>query len=138
VSIFIDSGIFIAFHNRRDTRHEQAVQLIRRIISGELGSAYTSTYVFDEAVTFALMKTGRREVALSVGQMILGESTYPFVNLLRVERKIFEKAWKLFAKYADKHLSFTDCTSIALIEHHGIDAIASFDSDFDGITPRIF
>ena len=45
--------------------------------------------------------------------------------------------WSLFTEYPERRLSFTDCTSIALMRKRGIDAIASFDRDFDGIIPRI-
>jgi predicted nucleic acid-binding protein len=34
-------------------------------------------------------------------------------------------------------LSFTDATTVALVERHGIDAVLSFDDDFDGIVERV-
>lgn len=34
-------------------------------------------------------------------------------------------------------LSFTDCTSIAIIKGREIDYVASFDTDFDGIVDRV-
>jgi predicted nucleic acid-binding protein len=34
-------------------------------------------------------------------------------------------------------MSFTDCTSLALMEMRGIEGIASFDSGFDGLVKRI-
>jgi predicted nucleic acid-binding protein len=37
----------------------------------------------------------------------------------------------------ERLLSFTDCTSLALMEKHGIESIASFDSSFDGLVKRI-
>jgi predicted nucleic acid-binding protein len=49
----------------------------------------------------------------------------------------FKEAWRLFPQYADRGLSFTDCTSIALLKTRGIESIVSFDADFDGIAPRI-
>ncbi|MFQ6077393.1 MAG: type II toxin-antitoxin system VapC family toxin [Candidatus Bathyarchaeia archaeon] len=137
MSVFIDSGIFVAFHNIRDPNHGRASELIREIVTGGLGSAYTSDYVFDEAVTTALVRTRRTEMALSVGRMILGELTRPFLAVLTVNGEAFREAWKLFQKHAGRGLSFTDCTSIALMRVRGIENIASFDEDFDGIVPRI-
>jgi len=45
----------------------------------------------------------------------------------------FKEAWRLFAAYAERGLSFTDCTSIALIKPGEIDGIMSF----DGLVSRI-
>ena len=137
MSVFLDTGVFLAFHNTRDAHHARALELVRTLVEGGLGTAYTSDYVFDEAVTVALVRTGRPENALAVGRMILGETTAPFTAILRVGEDGFKKAWTLFPQYADRGLSFTDCTSIALLRERGIESIVSFDEDFDGIVPRI-
>nr|MDO8061678.1 type II toxin-antitoxin system VapC family toxin [Candidatus Freyrarchaeum guaymaensis] len=138
MSVFIDTGVFIAFHNMRDRNHSRAVELVKRAARGEFGILYTSDYVFDEAVTTALIRTRNPSIALSIGEMILGgPEAPPFVVMLRVDEEAFKKAWELFAKYARKGLSFTDCTTIALLRSVGIEKIMSFDADFDGIIPRI-
>ncbi len=137
MTVFLDTGIFVAFHNTRDANHTRALELIRTLVEGEFGNAYTSDYIFDEAVTVALVRTGRPENAMAVGRMILGEITAPFLAILRVGDKAFQEAWRLFSQHADRGLSFTDCTSIALLRTRGIESIVSFDADFDGIVPRI-
>jgi len=137
MSVFVDTGVFIAFHNNKDANHSRALELMRAIVNGELGVAYTSDYVFDEAVTAALVRTRRPENALAVGKMILGEITTPFLAILRVGEETFKEAWRLFSQYAGRGLSFTDCSSITLMRTKGIESIVSFDTDFDGIVPRI-
>ena len=135
--VFVDTGVFVAFHNTRDTNHSRALELVRSIVDGELGTAYTSDYVFDEAVTTALVRTRRPENALAVGRMILGELTAPFLAILRLDDEAFKEAWRLFPQYAGRGLSFTDCSSLTLMRTAGIESIASFDADFDGIVSRI-
>jgi predicted nucleic acid-binding protein len=137
MSVLVDSGVFVALHNTRDENHETAKKLITMIASGEMGTAYTSDYVFDEAVTVTLKRTGKADVALRVGRMILGERPVPFLVVLRVAEDVFKSSWVLFQKYSERGLSFTDCTSIALIEMREMHSIVSFDSGFDGIVPRI-
>lgn len=85
----------------------------------------------------ALIRTRRPEIALSIDRTILGELTKPFLVVIRVDGEVFKDAWKLFPRYAGKGLSFTDCTTIALMRMMNIENIVSFDADFDGITPRI-
>jgi predicted nucleic acid-binding protein len=133
LTIFIDTGVFEAFHNKKDERHAKAREIISHIIRAEFGATFTSDYVFDEAVTLALARTGRGEAAMGVGRMILGESSRSFIVLLRVGQEEFRRAWALFGRYSSKGLSFTDCSSLALMETMGIERMATFDSHFDGI-----
>ncbi len=137
MSIFLDTGVFVAFHNEQDANHERAKVIISRVVKGEFGAAYTSDYVFDECVTLALARTGRSEVAVQVGRVILGEVAKPFVIILRVGEDAFGNAWGLFPKYSKRGLSFTDCTSLSLMKIRNVDRIASFDSSFDGMVTRI-
>nr|WP_281244049.1 PIN domain-containing protein [Halobiforma haloterrestris] len=57
--------------------------------------------------------------------------------MVRVSAVIFDDAVDLFERYDDQALSFTDATTVALCRRHGIDAVMSFDDDFDGIVERI-
>lgn len=137
MTVLLDTGIFVGFHNSRDMNHQRALELMRGVTEGEFGAPYTSDFIFDEAVTVSLVRTGRPDIVRTVGGMILGEITEPFLTLLRVSENEFNQAWSLFNRYADRGLSFTDCTSIALLKTRKIDAIISFDADFDGIAQRI-
>jgi len=107
---------------------------MRRILKGEFGAAYTSDYVIDEAVTTALTRTKRLELAIDIGEFILSS---PRIIKLRVSEDAFNAAWELFKSLKERFLSFTDCTSLALMEKNGIKRIASFDSGFDGLVERI-
>jgi|Deesub1362A_J573_1020465.scaffolds.fasta_scaffold00059_67 hypothetical protein len=136
MSIFIDTSVFVAYINKRDSSHDRAVHLLEDIMGGKYGRAYTSDYIFDEAVTFSLLKTKDVKKALDVGKLILGDGNLPrFTDILFVDRGVFNKAWEIFLKYG--RLSFTDCTSIALMSEYEIRYIASFDSGFDGVVIRL-
>jgi len=137
VSLFLDTGILVAFLNPLDARHRTARALLDKAMRGEWGRVVTSDFVFDESVTLALARTRRPEAAVRMGDLILG--TGPggrFVDLAYVSPRAFLRAWALFTRLATRGLSFTDCTSLELMRSLDIDAIASFDSDFDGLVPR--
>ena len=57
--------------------------------------------------------------------------------MLHVSTAVFADAITVFERYDDQALSFTDATSIAVMDRHGIDGILSFDDDSDGIVRRI-
>ena len=48
-----------------------------------------------------------------------------------------EESLTIFEQYDDHSLSFTDASTVALVEQHNVDAILSFDDDFDGVVDRI-
>jgi hypothetical protein len=135
MTIFIDTGIFIALRNADDEQHQRSKELMKKALKAEYGRIYTSDYIIDEAVTTALVRTRRQDLAVDVGKYIL-ES--PRITKLWTTREIFELAWQKFKALKDKPLSFTDCTTLAHIQKNKIKQILSFDSDFDGLVQRIF
>jgi len=134
LGVFIDTCVFVAARNSRDINHEKAKELLRRALLGEWGEIFTSNFVFDEAVTLALVRTRRPEIAIDIGNFILSSST---IRMLFVDEDAFKLAWKIFNDYANRGLSFTDATNIALIRSYKIEHIMSFDKHFDGIVTRI-
>lgn len=134
MTVFIDTGIFVAQRNAEDINHKRSKELLIAALKGSWGKIYTSDYIVDEAITTALARTKRHDVAVDLGSFIIDS---PRFNKLVVESEVFQKAWEKFKNFEDKALSFTDCTSLALTEKHGIKQILSFDCGFDGLIQRI-
>ncbi len=133
MSIFIDTGIFVALRNAADKNHRRAKDLMKRAMQAEFGEIYTSDYVVDEAITTALARTKRLEMAIDVGEFIMSS---PRIKKLWVSEEVFDAAWERFKSLGGKPMSFTDCTSLALMEKSGVGRIASFDSGFNGLVER--
>ena len=49
----------------------------------------------------------------------------------------FAQAWKLFQRYDDKGLSFTDCTILAQVERLELDAVFTFDAGFRKVGVKV-
>jgi len=135
MTAFIDTGIFVALRNADDENHQQAKELMKKALKAEFGRIYTSDYIIDEAITTALVRTRRHDLALDIGKYII-ES--PRITKLWTTKEIFEPAWQKFQTLKDKPLSFTDCTTLAHIQKNQINQILSFDSDFDGLLQRVY
>ena len=118
-----------------DIHHRRTKELMRKMLLGEFGTIYTSNFVFDEAVTVALVRTKNMELAEDIGRYILSTNRIRFVF---IDETLFDVAWTLFKRLSEKRLSFTDCTNIAVIRSRNISWIASFDAHFDGLVNRIF
>lgn len=138
MSILIDSGVFVAQQNRRDEAHDAAVRALDAVLSGRYGQAFTSDYVFDEAVTLARRRTKSHAEMMTLAHRILGMAPFPRVfEVLMVTGPVFRDAVRVLERYTDRDLSFTDATTIALVQRRGIGRVLSFDADFDGIVPRV-
>lgn len=138
MSVFIDTGVFYAHHDRDASRHETATTAMQTLVSGQYGELYTSEYVYDETVTLIRTRTGWFDDAKVVGDRIRGTDPYPgTITVLHVSKALFERIIETFERYSDHSLSFTDASTVALTEHHDVDHILSFDDDFDGIVDRL-
>jgi len=135
MAVFIDTGIFVALRNADDELHTRSKELMKQALKGEFGRIHTSDYVIDEAITTALVRTRRHDLAVDVGRYII-ES--PRITKLWTTEDTFDMAWKKFKIFKDKPLSFSDCVSLALMEKNRIKQIISFDSGFNGLVQRIY
>lgn len=137
MSAFLDSNVFYAHADVSANRHEAAQRGMNALLRGSRGHLYTSDYVYDEVVTLTLTRTDDHDLARSAGERIRGAGSYPdAIEILHVAPDIFETAVEIFERYDDQRLSFTDATTVALVRECDIDAVVSFDDDFDGLVDR--
>jgi predicted nucleic acid-binding protein len=138
MSVLVDTGVLYADHDRDATRHETAAAALEAVYDGEFGNAYVSEYVYDEAVTLALRRSGSFDAAETLGRRLRGADPYPAAfDVLHVSPGTFETAVETFERYDDQRLSFTDAVQISQCERRGIEAVLTFDSDFDGLVERV-
>jgi predicted nucleic acid-binding protein len=138
MSVFLDTGLYYALQNEGSSRHEPARSAFEAVLRGQFGPAFTSEYVYDEAVTLVRKRTGRYDEARTVGDRILERDEYPdTVDFHFVSRAEFDFAVETFDRYDDQPLSFTDATTVALVERYDIDHVLAFDDDFDGVVDRL-
>ena len=135
MAVFSDTDIFVVLWNADDELRARSKELMKPALKSEFGRVYTSDYGIDEAITTALVRTRRHNLAVDVGKHI---TESPRITKLLVEKDSFEKSMEKIQTFMDKPLSFTDCTSLALMEKSRITQIASFDSGFDGLAQRIY
>ena len=127
--IFIDTWGWLALGHRRDARHQE-IRAFYQSLRKEGARLYTTDYVLDEVITLLF----RREII---------EETIPFtegifqagqVGQLIIERIAshrFTAAWELRKKFQDKpRISFTDLTSMVIMQERGIKRILTEDDHF--------
>lgn len=127
-TIFIDTSAFLAISDEKDEHHREAVEFLQSIMDGKrFTRIVTSDYVIDETVTrirFAVSHNAALGWIKNIrASMVL--------EVLRVDEETFDRGIELFEKYSDKSLSFTDCTSFAMMEKRNIEDAFTFDGDFE-------
>ncbi|MCX9083361.1 MAG: type II toxin-antitoxin system VapC family toxin [Candidatus Methanoperedens sp.] len=129
--IFVDTSAFLAIVNEKDNNHKAAKTFLEGIKNGKVRvkKIITSDYIIDETLTRIRYSVGHKE-AVKWGKDILASRV---VEKMDVGKELFELAWEIFENYEDKKLSFTDCTSFALMKKRNVEKVFSFDKDFENM-----
>lgn len=125
MKLFVDTAAWLALNDKTDQHHKEALLKASEIKESRV-ELVTSEYVFDEAITLIRYRVSHYS-AVIFGESMLNSS---IVKVLDVANKDRLKAWKLFKKYKDKELSFTDCTSFVLMNDLKLRKVFTFDAHF--------
>ena len=124
-AVFVDTGGWMACADQADPAHAAC----RAARDGMLEAGHTlitSDFVIDETLTLIRFRLGLG-AANAWWQQIDGSAR---LRWERVENDRFERARHLFFQYRDKDLSFTDCTSIAIMKELKLAAVITTDRHF--------
>lgn len=125
--IFLDSSFIIACKVVDDQNHEKSMKHLSEFIEDD-EEVIVSDYIFDEVVTVLLIKTKDLGIAVDTGNVLKSSA-----RLLKLDDFTFNKTWDLFKNQDNTKLSFTDCSSLALMKKEGIKRLATFDEGFKKI-----
>ena len=127
--IFIDTWAWVALAIPEDQYHSQATETYRQLL-GRREPMVTSDYILGETITFLFGRT-QQERAVRFMDAILNRISQKQLRLEYVDRTLFQRAWELRKQYHDKPgISFTDFTSIAVMDAQQITRIFSGDEHF--------
>lgn len=123
--LFLDTSYLIALEADNDHNHQVALTHWQGL-SSNLPIIVTTSYVFDEIVTF-FNSRNRHAKAAEIGKHLIESSAVRFIH---IGDAIFHEAWQYFLKHSDKSYSFTDCTSFVVMKQMRIQAALTFDQHF--------
>jgi hypothetical protein len=127
-AVFVDTGGWMACADRTDPAH--APCRAARDGALEAGQTLTTTdFVVDETLTLIRFRLGL-SAADTWWQQIDGSAR---LRWERVDNDRFERARHLFFQYRDKDLSFTDCTSIAVMRELKLTTVITTDRHFQQV-----
>lgn len=120
--IFVDTGYIIALVNKRDQRHQQAVELAARYGDSPL---LTTNAVLLE-VGNALVRNYKNQAIEIIEQFLDGDN----IEVVSLTPQLFNQALTLYKTYQDKKWGLVDCVSFTVMRGAGINQALAFDDDF--------
>ncbi|MSP60056.1 MAG: PIN domain-containing protein [Myxococcales bacterium] len=136
-TIFYDTWGFMALANARDPDHDVAGDANRRLLRDSC-HAVTSDYVLDETVT-GLHNAAGAACALAFIDFARTARAGGMLELIAVTEERRERAVVIFERLAGDtpRLSFTDCTSLSLMDELAIPLAFSRGPHFHRLGPKI-
>ena len=110
--VFLDSGIFIAFLNRRDRHHSQAVALF----DGPPVRWFTSALVRSEAYSWFLHKYG--EEAARQFRMFI--DNLDLLRIFETDPEHHDEVGRILDRLRGAKLTYVDASSLALMSKENI------------------
>ena len=128
--IFVDTWGWLAIGHRRDSFHG-AVKEHYQKLRKENCEFFTSEYVIDETITLIFRREDYLEAIHFIGNGIFRAAEEGYLTIDKITDNRFVSAWQLRKRFNDKPLiSFTDITSMVIMEERGIRLIFTQDEHF--------
>lgn len=124
----MDTSAFVALADRADQHHASAARFIREQVT-PADQLHTSNYVLDETITRLRVSAGYRAAAAFAEKAFTTRSYQRHV----VDADVEADAFRVFTRYSDHDLSFTDCTTIVWLERLSITQVFAYDRAFQAV-----
>jgi predicted nucleic acid-binding protein len=121
--IFIDTQYLLGLINPDDDLHDVARDAARTVA----GRCLTTDAILLE-VADALCREQHRNLAATAIRDLRAD---PDVECIPIDRTLFDRAFDLYGKRADKDWSLTDCISFVVMKERKIDAALTADRHFE-------
>lgn len=122
-NVILDTSFLVSYYNTRDENHGKAKELMSTISKGDF-KVVISDYIFGECCTVFLIRLKDYKKTLTICDLIKS------LEMIKIDDSTFERAFDIFKEQKETKMSFTDCSTLALMELNGIKNIATFDEDF--------
>ncbi len=135
MSYFVDTNIFVAALNEKDSDHTIGKVLLQGAFERS-DWLYTTDYILDECISLAWSKTRKENLAFRISlvkkldDVIQGSEK---IRLTKVDEHDFTTAKSYLRKHTEVIASLTDWTSLIVMRNHNVPNIISLDRDFKDV-----
>ena len=127
--LFVDTWGWLALADSSDEAHAEVVPYFRDAnTSGR--ETYTTDFVLDETITLLYSRL-QPESARRMMDRLFGWREVGVFNVILIDEALFEQTVSLRRRYQDKPGSFTDLSSMAVMDELGISDVLTGDAHFE-------
>jgi predicted nucleic acid-binding protein len=126
--VFVDTWAWYALADTRDRDHRPA-QLANDQLLDQGYTFVTTNFVLDESITLIRYHI-HHAAAVHFWHTLQQLADTGLVEIVRVSESHEVAAWAIFEQYDDQALSYTDCTSFAVMKDLGLTHVFSADHHF--------
>lgn len=123
MKVFLDTSAIYALGSESDEFHQQAEKKLMELIHKD-AEVVTSNYVLLECTALLQNRQG-----VGIAREII-EKLCSGVDIIWLDDKLHNKAWKYWYKESKESLSLVDCSSFLLMEQEKINSAFTFDNHF--------
>lgn len=128
-SVFVDTWGWLTLRDRHETRHQEIADFYQSF-RGKADSLATTDYILDETFTLIFKRLPLHQAHASV-DMLIQATNSKFVQLEWITPARFARTLVLRERFQDKpNISFTDLSSMAVMEELGMSTILTQDAHF--------
>ena len=120
--IFLDTGYVLALANSADKYHGVALRA---------ASIHQPPFLTTDAILIELGNALSKRPSRAVVMYTINDlRSDPNIEIVSVDRALFEDAWTLFCSRADKDWSVTDCMSFVIMQERSVSDVLATDRHF--------
>lgn len=128
-SVFVDTWGWLTLRDRREAQHQEVARFYQRLRSSG-APIITTDYVLVETFTLLFKRLPGPQATTSL-QMLMQATNAGYVRLERITTERFSETLVLRERFLDKpNISFTDLSSMVVMQELGITMILTGDAHF--------
>ena len=123
-AVLLDTSFFKALIDKNDDFHADALTMLQHM-KAEQCELVTTNFILDETITLIRVRCGISRVKELQKKLV----ELKILKVMRITHKDEKNSWAWFWNDWSR-LSFTDCTSFALMKRISLTRVAAFDDHF--------
>ena len=125
-TIFVDTSAWLALVNKSDVFHRRAKEVRDELVKNKAKFLLTNLIIVE--IANCLSRLPFRSAAI---QLIESIEASKEIQVVEIDREIYDEAWKLYCGHEDKEWGLTDCASFVVMGRYGIKEAFCTDHHFE-------
>ncbi|MBW3623208.1 MAG: hypothetical protein KY468_07330 [Armatimonadetes bacterium] len=129
MKVLVEAGGWLSVLISTDRYHERGSRYFQELIHRRT-RFFTTDFILDEVITRLRYDVGH-SIALQFLDLIHESEASGILVIHSIIQEDWGRAEAIFRQYKESKLSFTDCTTFAILEKHPVEEVFGYDQHFE-------